>query len=330
MGSKCRPKPGDWVEVKGLVEIVQTLDADGTLDGLPFMPEMVQYCGRQFRLGRRARKSCLEYVSHNVTTIGIREFCGDSLWVIDGLRCSGNDHDGCQRGCLIFWKSEWLRKLNTAGATASPSVVNRVTPSQVLKTKVNPDRYFCQSTELVRVTKPLSLGGRFRICFSEVVSGDVGVLEMLKRIISPIFWKAMDRFVRPRHVIGPLEKTVLTRIDLMPGELVEVKSSEEIRQTLNRKGCNRGLRYDHGLNQFCGTRHLVRDRLDKIIVESTGRMAKIEGTVTFEDTTCQCHMTAFGGCVRQDLVYWREAWLNRLEQTEDSSQTRLAQGPFCS
>lgn len=306
---------GDWVQVKDLEEIVRTLDADGTLDGLPFMPEMVQYCGRQFQLGRRARKTCLEYVSHHVTVIGMREFCGDPLWVIDGLRCSGNDHDGCQRGCLIFWKSEWLKKLSTAGPTVSPFVVNTVTPSPTLKTKENPDRYFCQSTELLRVTKPLSLGGRFRICFSEVVSGDVGVLEMLKRIITPIFWKAINTFVKPRYVVGPLEKTPLIRMDLKPGEMVEVKSAEGIRQTLNRKGCNRGLRYDHGLNQFCGTRHRVRDRLDRIIVESTGRMVKIEGTVTFDDTTCGCYMNALGGCTRQDLVYWREAWLKPIEQT---------------
>jgi len=302
---------GDWVEIKGLEAIVQTLDGDGTLDGLPFMPEMVQYCGQQFQLGMRARKTCLEYVDHNCTVIGMREFCGDPLWVIDGLRCSGNDHDGCQRGCLIFWKSEWLRKLSTGSPMGSSSLVNAVTLSPVLKTKVNPDQYFCQSTELVRVTKPLSIAGRLRICFTEVVSGDVGVLEMLKRIVTPIFWKAMDRFVRPRYVIGPLEKTALARIDLRSGELVEVKSSDEIKQTLNRKGCNRGLRYDHGLNQFCGTRHRVRDRLDRIIIESTGRMVNIQGTVTLVDTTCLCYMNALGGCPRQDPVYWRESWLKR-------------------
>jgi len=200
----------------------------------------------------------------------MREFYGDPLWVIDGLRCSGNDHDGCQRGCLILGKSEWLTKLSTGRPMGSPSVVNTVAISPALKTKVNPDRYFCQSTELVRVTKPLSLSGRIRVCFSEVVSGDVGVLAVLERIITPIFWKAMDMFVRPRYVIRPLDKTPLTKTDLKSRELVEVKSADELEQTLNRKGCNRGLRYDHGLNQFYGTRHRVRDRLDRIIIESTG------------------------------------------------------------
>ena len=38
-------RPGDLVEVKSADEILATLDADGTLDHLPFMPEMVEFCG---------------------------------------------------------------------------------------------------------------------------------------------------------------------------------------------------------------------------------------------------------------------------------------------
>ena len=41
-------RTGDWVEVKSALEILESLDGDGTLDGLPFMPEMMDYCGRQF------------------------------------------------------------------------------------------------------------------------------------------------------------------------------------------------------------------------------------------------------------------------------------------
>jgi hypothetical protein len=40
----------DLVEVKAPDEILQTLDANGALDHLPFMPEMIQFCGRRFRV----------------------------------------------------------------------------------------------------------------------------------------------------------------------------------------------------------------------------------------------------------------------------------------
>ena len=34
---------GDWVEVRGKDEILLTLDSDGQLEGMPFMPEMLEY-----------------------------------------------------------------------------------------------------------------------------------------------------------------------------------------------------------------------------------------------------------------------------------------------
>jgi hypothetical protein len=307
-------RAGDWVEVKSPEEIAQTLDANGTLEGLPFMPEMIEYCGKRFRVSRKARKACIECVAGTATIIDMREFLGDAVWVIEDLRCTGAGHDGCQRGCLLFWRAAWLRRLESPGPSDQPVKEEGCeTLLRKLKSRTAPDRYFCQSTELVNVSKPLSLSGRLRICLRDILAGDVGLFEMIKAIVFPVFWKMVHAYVTPVYVRGPLTHTPLIQIGLKPGELVEVKRPEEIRQTLNSKGRNRGLRYDHGLNQFCGTRHVVRDRLDRIIVESTGRMVKIEGTVTLADTTCLCYMNAFGGCVRKDLVYWREAWLNRVE-----------------
>jgi len=51
-------RSGDLVEVRSAAEILDTLDADGALDAMPFMPEMVPYCGRQFTVSRRADKVC--------------------------------------------------------------------------------------------------------------------------------------------------------------------------------------------------------------------------------------------------------------------------------
>ena len=49
---------GELVEVRSREEILGTLDADGRLENLPFMPEMLPYCGRQFRVFKRAHKTC--------------------------------------------------------------------------------------------------------------------------------------------------------------------------------------------------------------------------------------------------------------------------------
>jgi len=42
-------RSGEWVQVRTKEEILATLDLNGRLDELPFMPEMLQYCGMTMR-----------------------------------------------------------------------------------------------------------------------------------------------------------------------------------------------------------------------------------------------------------------------------------------
>ena len=310
MGNSFRR--GDWVEVRSLPEILDTLDENGTLDGLPFMPEMAVHCGRRFRLARLALKACVECFVDDRKIIDMREFRERDVWVLDQQRCSGADHDGCQRGCLVFWKAAWLQRVSAVAPVAQPTTMVGAAARPTLKTKATPDRYFCQSTELVNVTQPLTLMRRLQLCVEDVRVGNERATRMIAAILRPLFWKTVHRFI-PRHVVGRLSRTPMTQLALRPGEVVEVKNSHDIAQTLNSQGCNRGLRYDRGLNRFCGNQFRVRDRLDRMIVESTGQMIHMQGTVTLEGTTCLCHMSALGGCPRKDPVYWREIWLERVK-----------------
>src|SRR4051794_29217404 len=100
-------RSGDWVEVKNAQEIAQTLDTSGLRDGLPFMPEMMGFCGQRFQVRRVAGKSCVEVPGG--FKYQIREFRNNDVVVLDMPRCSGAGHDGCQRACTLFWKKAWLR-----------------------------------------------------------------------------------------------------------------------------------------------------------------------------------------------------------------------------
>ena len=86
-------RPNDLVEVKTPDEILETLDAEGTLDFLPFMPEMIESCGKRFRVSRRAFKTCVSGSGPST----IRAFKNDGVIILDGLRCSGAAHDVCQK-----------------------------------------------------------------------------------------------------------------------------------------------------------------------------------------------------------------------------------------
>ena len=94
-------KVGDWVEVRSFAEICATLDVQSSVDALPFMPEMARYCGRRFKVYKRAHKAC-----DTIDTYMNRSMA-DAVHL--ELRCDGSAHGGCQAGCLIYWKTAWLK-----------------------------------------------------------------------------------------------------------------------------------------------------------------------------------------------------------------------------
>src|SRR6185369_17186869 len=51
-------RSGEMVEVRSAHEILATLDERGAFDALPFMPEMLRFCGRRFQVQQRADKTC--------------------------------------------------------------------------------------------------------------------------------------------------------------------------------------------------------------------------------------------------------------------------------
>src|SRR5438105_4767859 len=97
---------GDVVQVRSPSEILATLDDRATLQGVPFMSEMVQMCGRRFVVDKRADKIC-----DTMYMAGSREL-PDTVFLED-LRCDGSGHDGCQAECRIFWKEAWLRRVDS-------------------------------------------------------------------------------------------------------------------------------------------------------------------------------------------------------------------------
>jgi hypothetical protein len=310
-------RTGDWVQVKSAEEIAHTLDADGTLDGLPFMPEMLPYCGRRFRVLRWAEKSCVEFPGG---WYKIREFRENDVLVLDDLRCSGANHDGCQRGCLLFWKAAWLHKMETGQLVPSEDHLSgRKELCTRLRTIAEPGRYFCQSTELANATQPMTRSRILLKCLYDVRFGSRRVLEMARLVLVPLWRKATRRWPR-RRLTGPLKRTPVGNLNLQPGEWVEIKSATEVAQTLDARGRNRGLQCDYGMCQYSGGKYRVRNRLDRMISESTGEMRAVESTVILEGLHCLC-WNALGGCPRQDFMYWREIWLKRVSDKASGAVT---------
>jgi hypothetical protein len=84
--------------------------------------------------------------------------------------------------------------------------------------------------------------------------------------------------VRSRKLCPELNPTREIReyppLNLQPGEIVEVRSQQEIESTLDPDN-KRGPHFHSGMLLDCGTRARVVGRVDRIIDERTGRMLKL-------------------------------------------------------
>ena len=303
--SAPRFRPGDLVQVKPADEILQTLDADGTLDSMPFMPEMVELCGKSFLVARRVVKTCAFGKASTMLA-----FNTDDVVILDASRCSGADHAGCPKECVFFWREAWLRKVAEAPL---PTSLDSDASGQLrarLKTKSGPTTYFCQASELLKAAHELSRKERFLKCIDEVRAGNCSLPEMAGRIAIWSFWRVRRVFLG-HYGRGTKKSTPVEYLNLLPGDLVEVKPMESITATLDETAHNRGLWFSPDQRRLCGQQRRVTKRIGKLIVDGTGQMRQLRSTVFLEGSMCGCSQVAFGGCPRDEFVYWREAWLRR-------------------
>jgi len=321
------PKAGDIVEVRSEAEILGTLDADGKLDGLPFMPEMLSFCGRRYRVRARAHKAC--------DTIDWQQFRRmESAVHLEELRCDGSAHGGCQAGCLLFWKEAWLRPVVPQDGerpretdAAGVSVETLIGATQIGTNEVGEPLFSCQATELLRASKGLLPWWEPSQYVQDVTSGNSTVPRVIRALLVGLF----NRFQRANARLLPrfclvrgckrypfIEgkatngSTPTGSLGLQPGEIVEIKSREEIFATLDENDKTQGLRFDGEMLKYCGRRARVLRRIENIIDEKTRRMLTIKrDCVILEGVICagDYHRS----CPRAIYPYWREAWLRRVE-----------------
>ena len=321
-GKAPQLRSGDVVRVLPASEILATLDGKGALDGLVIMPEMLEFCGKELRVYRRAEQIVTDNVPIGEGESRVRSFRGNDVVLLEGVRCSGRRHGDCKRGCMIFWKESWLQRAG-ALSTAAPEDPGREVSgeaTELLSTTSPSGRMFCQSSEIVKATLHLSGGDRLRICGKSIANGNYSPWQMMGMLATWVRWKIQQKImgVYPR---GECETTPGESLALQPGEMVQVKRLDEIVSTLDKRGKNRGLHFSPDMIPFCGKQLRVRSRADNLVAEGTGEMRHLKNTVILEDATCNSATFAFGGCTRDDLLYWREIWLRRIGGAERAKPT---------
>jgi hypothetical protein len=334
------------VEVRSKEEILATLDENGQLDGMPFMPEMLRYCGAKLPVYKRAHKTC----DYSAPQIRGRRL--DATVHLLDARCGGEAHDGCDAGCLLFWKQAWLKPLNdnhlpasepVAGERGNSAPGGRCTESDLwARTRVadpagGQPTYVCQATQVPFASSELNWWD-LRQYVEDYLSGNV----TLSRLVTATIYSAYFNLSQAGIGLGPPLRwlynklrwvwrgslwprtpgtiprgnpTPAATLDLQPGEVVRVKSHEEILLTVTTDHRNRGMHWDAELVPYCGGQYRVLKRVTKIIDEKTAKMVKMKTPcVTLDSVTCQSRYSACRMlCPRSTYPYWREIWLERVE-----------------
>jgi hypothetical protein len=318
--------PGDWVEVRAASEILATLDEHGCVEGLPFMPEMLVFCGRRFRVYRRADKTCLPYPG----PWQLRRMTDTVHLAL--LRCSGEAHGGCQNGCLLFWKEIWLTRVEcgekreqretTADDAASVlpgPIVDRHQLEQTTRQPspqdaVNPC-YRCQATEVGRATSPLPWWEPRQYWRDMRVHG-VTVGRLIRGFCQVFVFRACRYLKLPilPNIRGKLTRTPAGELNLQAGDLVEVKTVKEILATLDGLGRNRGMSFDRAMLPYCGKRFRVLRRVERTLNEVTGQIIHMKTPgIILNDVVCTGEYHRF--CPRNSFPFWREIWLRRVKDS---------------
>jgi hypothetical protein len=324
-------KSGDVVVVKSAPEILATLDALGDLESMPFMPEMLRYCGRRFVVAQRADKVC--DTSH---LTGSRHVPGSVF--LEDLRCDGQVHGGCQAECKIFWKEAWLRR-EEAGVDDQVKVEpvdERISTklgflaSSKAEVSGNGQEVFrCQATQVHFASRHLRTYDP-RPYFRELANGNVSLGRFLRvmaraTVIQPLDTLGLRSAMPVRGTRSP-DAPPEPALGLKPGDWVRVKPKEEIASTLSAKGKNRGLWFDREMVLHCGRVFRVRQRVSRIIDERSGNMIEMKNDcVTLEGAVCGGDLSPSRWfCPRAIYPYWRECWLERVKPEDARSPSSSA------
>ena len=338
---------GDWVQVRSKEEILATLDANGRLDGMPFMPQMFKWCGQRFQVSKRAHKTC-----DTVTGYNTGEWLGRRLpdAVHLDLRCDGEAYGGCQAACLIFWKEAWLCQpgADDRAVARSSGCTERAVWDATRSPNQTPGkgiRYACQATELPSYTQPLKWWDA-RQYAEDIASGNVSLGKMARsflyfayvgatmarrpRLGRPARW-FYDRvqslwggipFPRRRGDLDTDKDAPIADLKLQPGDLVRVRPHKEILATIDKQTNNRGMGFDAEMVPYCGKTFRVRTRVEKFIDERTGYIRRMKTpAVILDGVYCQSRYSENRlFCPRAIFAWWREVWLERVPETAQAEQ----------
>ncbi|HTF61842.1 MAG TPA: hypothetical protein VK638_03925 [Edaphobacter sp.] len=263
----------------------------------------------KFKVYKRAHKTC-DYSTEAHRTRRLK----DAVHL--ETRCGGEAHDGCQAGCLMYWKQAWLRRVDSGVDLVQVSVSSSEMPAVRDDPKVACDEsvlyrrtryadssvgstiYRCQTTQIPYATSHLNwwdvrqyledvlsgnisfarlLTGTIYSAYFHLANAGIGVGPALRWFYNNVCWLWNgSMFPRTNGRIPRGKPKPAAMLNLQPGELVRIKSHKEILETVDMDNKNRGMYWDAELVPYCGKTYPVLSRVKRLIDERTSKMIEMK------------------------------------------------------
>jgi hypothetical protein len=95
------------------------------------------------------------------------------------------------------------------------------------------------------------------------------------------------------------------------GDLVRVRSREEIQATLDPFKELKGCAFLPDMYRYAGTQQRVLKSMQNFMDERDYKLKKVRGVILLENIVCN-GAPAFGPCDRCCFLFWREEWLEKI------------------
>jgi hypothetical protein len=159
---------------------------------------------------------------------------------------------------------------------------------------------------------PESLKRKLRLFLRR--SLNVRQVRMIK-IKTTHYLERLSKYIRRDQNTADAEISTVAS-SLKDGDLVRVRSLEEIQSTLNPWGILKGCMFmSLEMSPYCGTTQRVFKVLERFVDERDYHVKKSHGVVLLEGLYCE-GTSDYGRCDRSCFYFWREEWLEKIDEED--------------
>lgn len=175
------------------------------------------------------------------------------------------------------------------------------------------------------------LPGLPKLAEGEQKDASLPLLILLKRRLARV-WnysvKSRLKRIEKSFIKSPAALAAIPAEKLQAGDRVRVRTTEEIKATLDRWNELKGCAFLSEMWQYCGTEQRVLVRMERFLDERDYKVKKCHGIVLLEGLMCT-GTPVFGRCDRRCHFFWREEWLEKIPADNlpnENDQPNLQQG----